>query len=130
MQKYLNKFGGKRIVDAQGVSWVEVPINKEYAKQPVEAFGKIAKSPLFIGALATGALAGASKIARTSNNTEYVAPQKSSATPTSESFKPSNDKLLNQLRTEVAYRESRGAKEPYTAVNKMTTVHLIMVNTK
>jgi len=39
VQKYLNKFGGKRIVDDKGVSWIEVPINKEMAKMPVEAFG-------------------------------------------------------------------------------------------
>lgn len=38
MQKYLNKFGGKRIVDENGVSWIEVPIKKEWAKMPVEAF--------------------------------------------------------------------------------------------
>ena len=40
VQKYLtNKFGGKKIVDAQGVSWVEVPITKEMGKLPIEAFG-------------------------------------------------------------------------------------------
>lgn len=38
--KYLNKFGGKRVVDEQGVSWIEVPITKEMAEQPVEAFQK------------------------------------------------------------------------------------------
>lgn len=36
--KYLNKFGGKKVVDDRGVSWVEVPIKKEWAKMPVEAF--------------------------------------------------------------------------------------------
>lgn len=50
MQKYLNKFGGKKVVDEKGVSWIEVPIKKEMANQPVEAFGKIKNSPLFIGA--------------------------------------------------------------------------------
>jgi len=39
--KYLkNKYGAKRIVDPQGVSWWEVSIKKEYAKAPVEAFKK------------------------------------------------------------------------------------------
>ena len=38
VQKYLNKFGGKRVVDEKGVSWIEVPIKKEWAKMPVEAF--------------------------------------------------------------------------------------------
>lgn len=50
VQKYLNKFGGKRVVDDKGVSWIEVPITKEQGKQAVEAFGKIATSPLYIGA--------------------------------------------------------------------------------
>ena len=44
VQKYLNKFGGKRVVDEKGVSWIEVPIKKEWAKMPVEAF---ALFPLF-----------------------------------------------------------------------------------
>lgn len=38
LQKYLNKFGGKRITDDLGVEWIEVPIKKEWAKMPVEAF--------------------------------------------------------------------------------------------
>ena len=41
VQKYLNKFGGKRVVDDKGVSWVEVPIKKEWAKMPVEAFALV-----------------------------------------------------------------------------------------
>ena len=57
VQKYLNKFGGKRVVDDKGVSWIEVPIKKEYGDQAVEAFGKIGVSPLFIGAgLGAGAV--------------------------------------------------------------------------
>lgn len=50
VQKYLNKFGGKRIVDDKGVSWIEVPITKEQGKAPVEAFGKVKINPLLIGA--------------------------------------------------------------------------------
>lgn len=38
VQKYLNKFGGKLVTDKQGVSWVEVPVKKEMATQPVMAF--------------------------------------------------------------------------------------------
>jgi hypothetical protein len=38
VSKYLNKFDGKRVVDENGVSWIEVPIKKEYGKMPVEAF--------------------------------------------------------------------------------------------
>lgn len=38
LQKYLNKFGGKKVVDKNGVSWIEVPVKKEWAKMPVEAF--------------------------------------------------------------------------------------------
>ncbi len=37
--KYLNKFGGKRVVDDKGVSWIEIPITKEQGNLPVEAFG-------------------------------------------------------------------------------------------
>lgn len=36
--KYLNKFGAKRITDAQGVSWYELPISKDMATKPVMAF--------------------------------------------------------------------------------------------
>lgn len=50
VQKYLNKFGGKRVVDDKGVSWIEIPIKKEWAKEPVDAFGKTMLSPLFLGA--------------------------------------------------------------------------------
>jgi len=50
VQKYLNKFGGKRVVDDKGVSWIEIPITKEQGINPVEAFGKIKVSPLVAGA--------------------------------------------------------------------------------
>ncbi len=39
VQKYLNKFGGKRVVDENSVEWIEVPITKGMEKAPVEAFG-------------------------------------------------------------------------------------------
>ena len=39
VQKYLSKFGGEKIVDDKGVAWIEVPVKKEWAKMPVEAFG-------------------------------------------------------------------------------------------
>jgi len=61
VQKYLNKFGGKRVVDDKGVSWIEIPITKEQGESPVEAFGKIQVNPLFAGAgisaLGVGAIA-------------------------------------------------------------------------
>lgn len=50
MQKYLNKFGGKRVVDNKGVSWFEIPIKKEQGKLPVEAFG-IAGLGIGLGAM-------------------------------------------------------------------------------
>lgn len=53
VQKYLTKFGGKRVVDDKGVSWIEIPITKEQGKQPVEAFGKVR-----LGTLQAGALVG------------------------------------------------------------------------
>lgn len=46
VQKYLNKFGGKQVVDDKGVSWIEIPITKEQGKAPVEAFGKTRVSTL------------------------------------------------------------------------------------
>jgi len=55
VQKYLNKFGGKRVVDDKGVSWIEIPITKEQGKAPVEAFGKAKISAVTAGALITGA---------------------------------------------------------------------------
>lgn len=61
IQKYLDKFGGKKIIDGKGVNWIEVPIKKEYAKQPIQAFGKIMLSPLFLGAGASALAVGASK---------------------------------------------------------------------
>jgi len=49
LQKYLkNNFNAKQVTDAQGVSWFEVPVTKEYKNIPIEAFGII------------GALGGAS----------------------------------------------------------------------
>jgi len=56
VQKFLNKFGGKQIVDDQGVSWIEVPITKQMGKDPIQAFGNIRLGPLFAGA-AIGAAA-------------------------------------------------------------------------
>ncbi len=61
VQRYLQKFGGKRITDAQGVDWIEVPITKEM-KGPVTAFGKVATSPLFLGAGASAVAAVGSKV--------------------------------------------------------------------
>lgn len=69
--KYLNKFGGKRVVDDKGVSWIEVPIKKEYGKQAVEAFGKIAMNPLFLGA---GISAGAVGISQAVKNKKKKVP--------------------------------------------------------
>ena len=63
VQKYLNKFGGKRVVDDKGVSWIEIPITKEQGKAPVEAFGKIKVGVLGTGAIISGAgVLGASYI--------------------------------------------------------------------
>ena len=62
VQKYLNKFGGKKVVDDKGVEWIEVPIKKEQGKQAVEAFGKAALSPLFIGAGVSAGAVGGKKI--------------------------------------------------------------------
>ncbi len=42
VQKYLNKFGGKKVVDGKGVEWIEVPVKPEYRTAPVEAFGATA----------------------------------------------------------------------------------------
>ena len=61
VQKYLNKFGGKQVVDDKGVSWIEVPIKKEQGRQAVEAFGKITTSPLFIGAGVSAVAVGANQ---------------------------------------------------------------------
>lgn len=36
--RYLKKFGAELVTDKQGVTWYEVPINKEMAKEPVQAF--------------------------------------------------------------------------------------------
>ena len=43
VQKYLNRAysGMKRITDPQGVEWFEIPIKKEQAKMPIEAFGAL-----------------------------------------------------------------------------------------
>jgi hypothetical protein len=38
IQKYLNKFGGKKVVDDKGVSWIEIPITAEQGINPVPAF--------------------------------------------------------------------------------------------
>ena len=38
--RYLaNKYGAKRVKDAQGVEWYEIPIKKEMGKLPIEAYG-------------------------------------------------------------------------------------------
>lgn len=47
VRNYLNKFGGKEVVDDNGVSWMEILINKN-SKKAVEAFG-------FVGAVGLGA---------------------------------------------------------------------------
>lgn len=62
VQKYLNRFGGKRVVDDKGVSWIEVPITKEQGKAPVEAFGKIKVNPLNIIAGSTAGAYGATAL--------------------------------------------------------------------
>jgi hypothetical protein len=68
VQKYLNKFGGKRVVDDKGVSWIEIPITKEQGISPVDAFGKIQISPLYAGAgLSLAGVAGAGAIKKRKN---------------------------------------------------------------
>lgn len=76
VQKYLNKFGGKRVVDDKGVSWIEIPITKEQGKMPVEAFGKIQLGVVGTGALVgTGAVAGSKIIQnQNKNNTQKEIP--------------------------------------------------------
>jgi hypothetical protein len=114
LQKYLNKFEGKRIVDDRGVSWIEVPIKKEMGTQAVEAFGKIAKNPLLVGAGIAAGVAGASKAMRTSSNTTYERDK----TVKSETKSAPKESKYPELSKAVAYRESRGSKDPYTATNK------------
>lgn len=71
VQKYLNKFGGKKVVDDKGVSWIEVPINKEQGKLPVDAFGKVKINPLGavagVTAVASGLAQGISVLAKQNN---------------------------------------------------------------
>jgi len=51
VQRYLNNnFGGKRIVDENGVSWVEVPVTKEMGQSAVKAFGMGGLAALGLGA--------------------------------------------------------------------------------
>lgn len=38
--RYLNRFGAKKITDPQGVSWYEIPVPKEAAKNPVMAYSR------------------------------------------------------------------------------------------
>ena len=49
-----NKFGAKRIKDAQGVEWFEVPITKEMANEPVLAYGRSSVKTLIGGAGVVG----------------------------------------------------------------------------
>lgn len=46
VQKFLSRYGGKKITDDFGVTWIEVPIKKEMAKAPIEAF---ALTPVALG---------------------------------------------------------------------------------
>lgn len=48
--KYLtNKYGAKRIKDAQGVEWYEMNVDKKQSKMPVEAFGALPLVPPLLG---------------------------------------------------------------------------------
>ena len=40
--QYLKRYGGQRVTDPQGVSWIEIDVPKSLAKVPVEAFGAAA----------------------------------------------------------------------------------------
>lgn len=98
VQKYLNKFGGKKVVDDKGVEWIEVPINKEMGNAPVEAFGKAQINPLLWGAGITGLGAvGANTL-----------PKKPSEAIQNKKNKPT--KFLNA----IAYNETNTIKEPYS----------------
>ena len=55
VQKFLNKLGGKKVVDDRGVEWVELDLSKEDPKKPVQAFGKAQVKTVLGGAAATGA---------------------------------------------------------------------------
>ena len=58
VQKFLQKFGAKKITDPQGVSWFEVDVNKGMAKEPVQAYGFIGKKVLRNAAIGTGVALG------------------------------------------------------------------------
>ena len=55
VQKFLNKLGGKKVVDDRGVEWIELDLSKEDPKKPVQAFGKAQVKTVLGGAAATGA---------------------------------------------------------------------------
>lgn len=55
--KFLKKFDAKFVTDKQGVSWWEMPLTKEHATEPVQAFGKAKVGTILGGAAATGAVA-------------------------------------------------------------------------
>ena len=49
IQKFLQKFGGKKVTDAKGVTWVEVPIKTAMKNDPVLAFGKTTVGTMIAG---------------------------------------------------------------------------------
>ena len=84
VQKFLNKFGGKRVTDDRGVEWIEIPVKKEQAKEPVLAHGFIGQKPLAIGAGITTAGAGINALANgnavTYERKPFVGPKKTLST--------------------------------------------------
>lgn len=45
VQRYLkNRYNAKQVTDAQGVTWIEVALTPEMAKQPIEAFQRVTPS--------------------------------------------------------------------------------------
>lgn len=97
VRKFLNKFGGKEVVDDKGVSWIEIPITKEQAKEPVQAFGKIGIKPLLKGA-------GASALFTAITNTEDTV-----------SYKKEEPQYSNQqIRDSIGINETQGIENPYS----------------
>lgn len=72
VQKYLtNKYGGKRVKDAQGVEWIEIDVKPEQAKMPIEAFGATTPGALLkIGGGMAGALTALPMLAKAQKYTE------------------------------------------------------------
>jgi hypothetical protein len=102
----MNNYKAKIVTDAQGVNWFEIDVNKDWAKLPIQAFGV---APFMFGP----------DILKKAKEMGYVNADEGELQAIDDEEKVRKNELPSneEIKRQIAFRESGTVKDPYSAKN-------------